>query len=134
MPISRDDLVKKHWILQGEKIDPYKAKRPFYAFEAWGIECSDGWNDLLDQLCEKIEIELDNAPELKKYFKVNQVKEKFGGLRFYVSGANEKILSTIDLFEELSYNICERCGNEAKCRKIDGWIYTLCDSCCSKKL
>jgi hypothetical protein len=115
-------------------VEALDAKKPFYAFEAWGIECGDGWNGLLDDLCSRIEDILEETPELKKDFKICQIKEKFGGLRFYVYGASEKICNTIDLFQELSYNICERCGNNGNCRKIDGWIYTLCDKCCSEIL
>ena len=46
----------------------------------WGFECGDGWYDLIHNLCEKITLIIGN-----KNIKVtaHQVKEKFGGLRFY---------------------------------------------------
>lgn len=40
-----------------------------------------GWYSLVDELCTDIEREL--APELAKRFSVDQIKEKFGTLRFY---------------------------------------------------
>lgn len=135
MKLSRKELIKRHRILQKKKINLFNNDNmPFYAFEAWGISCGDGWNQLLDDLCEKIEAELDKLPELEDNFRILQIKEKFGGLRFYVSGATEEIQKIIDLYEELSYNICEMCGKEGKLRKIGGWIYTLCNKCCSEKL
>ena len=55
-----------------------------------------------------------------------QVKEKFGGLRFYVQGATEKHWNYISFAESMSYRICESCGAEGK-TYTDGWHTTLCD-------
>jgi hypothetical protein len=57
---------------------------------AWGFAHDDGWFDLVWRLCEAIE-----ALGPDEDFKVEQVKEKFGGLRFYVSGGNEAIRGLI---------------------------------------
>ena len=44
----------------------------------WGIECGDGWYDILDELC-------NNITKLKNYhlIKFDQVKQKYGTLRVY---------------------------------------------------
>jgi hypothetical protein len=55
-----------------------------------------------------------------------QVKEKFGGLRFYVNGATDKHWSYISFAESMSYRTCESCGAPGK-RYTDGWHKTLCD-------
>lgn len=62
-----------------------------------------------------------------------QVKEKFGGLRFYVNfregvseTAIEKINALIGFAESLSYNTCEKCGNLGRIYMI-GWNRTLCE-------
>jgi len=55
-----------------------------------------------------------------------QVKEKFGGLRFYVNGATDKHWSYINFAESMSYRTCEQCGNPGK-TYTDGWHMTLCD-------
>lgn len=59
-----------------------------------------------------------------------QVKEKFGGLRFYVNNDTDTSRAIINLAEALSYRICEMCGTmrEAKLR-TDGWHRTLCETC-----
>ena len=46
----------------------------------WGFECGDGWYHLIDSLCQTIDSLIEN-----KDIKViaHQIKEKFGGLRFY---------------------------------------------------
>jgi hypothetical protein len=51
-----------------------------------GFEHNDGWFDILWRLCEDLEplvAEFEKAGRPK--FEVLQVKEKFGGLRFYVN-------------------------------------------------
>lgn len=57
-----------------------------------------------------------------------QVKEKFGGLRIYISGGNTTTDEIIDLVERISLKTCENCGNPGKPRG-GGWIRTLCDNC-----
>ncbi len=55
-----------------------------------------------------------------------QVKEKFGGLRFYVDRASDKHYAYITFAESMSYHTCEECGAEGKYYGI-GWHRTLCD-------
>ena len=91
-----------------------------------GIECSNGWYQLVHDLCTEI---------MKLYpsedFKAEQVKEKFGGLRFYVSGSTADINNVIDDFEEKSYHVCESCGSEdqVECKGRPYWVTTLCAEC-----
>jgi hypothetical protein len=91
----------------------------------YGFECSDGWFDLISTLCESINRELEYDKELK--VSVVQVKEKFGGLRFYTHGGNPKVDGMITLAETLSYRICETCGNKGEIRQDRAWWRTLCD-------
>jgi hypothetical protein len=56
----------------------------------------------------------------------SQVKEKFGGLRFYVNGATDKHWNFISVAENMSYRTCEECGAPGK-TYTDGWHRTLCD-------
>jgi hypothetical protein len=46
----------------------------------WGFACGDGWFDIINDLSRKINVLMitDNV-----YVVADQVKEKFGGLRFY---------------------------------------------------
>lgn len=57
-----------------------------------------------------------------------QVKEKYGGLRFYMTSGTDEIFDLIKKAEELSYKTCENCG-EPGYQRSGGWIYTLCDTC-----
>jgi hypothetical protein len=56
----------------------------------------------------------------------SQVKEKFGGLRFYVNHASEKHYNYITFAENMSYRICEECGAPGNLY-TDGWHTTLCE-------
>jgi hypothetical protein len=78
-----------------------------------------GWSKLINNL-------YDAKP---KYTNVQQVKEKYGTLRFYVSSAPEWYFDLIDYYEEESSKICEQCGKPGKLRLDRGWYLTLCDDC-----
>lgn len=93
----------------------------------WGVECGDGWFDLLWELCESIENELNNLPEEIEFpFQVLQIKEKFGTLRFYTNWETEAIGKLIQEAEDKSAETCEVCGKPGKLQG-DGWLYTACE-------
>lgn len=92
---------------------------------SFGIECCDGWFDLIHNLCKEIQAELEKEGQVEN-FKVLQVKEKFGTLRFYCSGRTDTIQGLIFMAEEQSAVTCERCGKTGTLRK-GGWLATLCD-------
>lgn len=92
----------------------------------WGFDCGDGWYDLLDHLCNQIQWYLDrNAPKDTPQVVAEQVKEKYGTLRFYVRGGDEVTNAYITFAEGFSGKICEICGNPGKSND-NGWIRTLC--------
>lgn len=78
-----------------------------------------GWKDILTRLIEDLETLGWNGQIL-------QVKEKFGGLRFYINGGPKGVHERIVQAERESYDVCERCGQPGKLRPIDWWK-TLCD-------
>lgn len=56
-----------------------------------------------------------------------QVKEKLGGLHFYVRGSSERQRATIETAVELSMHICESCGSPGHLGHfIDGGVATRC--------
>lgn len=101
----------------------------------WGIDCGDGWYKLLDTLCENIQNRVQNVnrnkdEDQKLVCQATQVKEKFGGLRFYIFGGDDYIDGMIDLAESMSYEICEECGSKAETDPDNrGWVYTRCVTC-----
>lgn len=102
---------------------------PAHTAMCWGFECGDGWFDLIDTLCGTIQryIDQNSRPgnEIPQVV-VEQVKEKFGGLRFYTQGGDRLTTGMVWFAEEMSHKICEVCGAPGK-RRGHGWIYTACD-------
>jgi hypothetical protein len=127
----------------------------------WGLECGEGWYNIIDTLCglltsdyrgaksrydHLMEVGVDNVlygtktvtqealdeskakldEETLKVPVAVQVKEKFGGLRFYVQAATDKHYQYISFAESMSYRTCESCGAPGK-TYTDGWHTTLCD-------
>lgn len=62
---------------------------------------------------------------------VMQVKEKFGGLRFYIGASNDDVFERVSKAEIESYDTCETCG-EPGTSGGDGWITTRCVPCRAK--
>lgn len=62
----------------------------------------------------------------------SQVKEKFGGLRFYVNGATEKHWNYITFAESMSYRTCEVCGKPGTYYPF-GWHHVACDDHASEE-
>jgi hypothetical protein len=128
----------------------------------WGLECGDGWYNIIDVLCGLLTSEYRQAQSRYEFIKDKlgqpkwasskelitqeqideakvkldeetlkvpvavQVKEKFGGLRFYVQAATDKHYQYISFAESMSYRTCEECGAPGK-TYTDGWHMTLCD-------
>jgi len=72
-----------------------------------------------------IKIESNRYPQVV----ASQVKEKFGGLRFYVEKASDQQYAVISFVESLSYKVCEKCGSMKDIGRTQGWITTLCKNC-----
>jgi hypothetical protein len=64
--------------------------------------------------------------ERVEWIRVAQIKEKFGGLRFYYDGGDERIFGMVIMAESWAGRTCETCGNKGK-QRGGGWIRTLCD-------
>ncbi len=95
------------------------------------VECNEGWIDIIDLLCTQIEIVNSKYPDPEEGIFAAQVKQKYGGLRFYISsdGVSEQdqkfVDSLIQKTESYSYKTCELCGSPATTRKYT----TLCEKC-----
>ena len=85
-------------------------------------------NENLDKHKQRLKEALELVPI------VVQVKEKFGGLRFYVHSGNDKTYDAIHHAERLSYYICEQCSMMKGTMSYQlGWISTLCPACADAK-
>lgn len=79
-----------------------------------------GWGGIVERLYNALD---------KHNVAVWQVKEKFGGLRFYVGSATEHIHQMIEEAEAESVKTCELCGRAGKQIDQNGWVTTRCEEC-----
>jgi hypothetical protein len=94
----------------------------------WGFEVGDGWFNIINQLMGNIQHHIDwknRTEEVVPQVVLQQVKEKFGTLRFYYSGGDEYIAGLVSMAESMSGIMCETCGNPGT-RTSGGWIKTAC--------
>jgi hypothetical protein len=95
----------------------------------FGINTGDGWFWIINHLCKALQERTDEHGETQVV--AFQVKQKFGGLRFYINSASDEQYSLIHFTELLSYAVCEECGTMEHVEKVtkNGWISTRCKKC-----
>lgn len=87
----------------------FKNKLPTYGFRVGA-----GWHTLLREAFGIIETFLREHPEHQEFFRIVEVKSKFGALRIYTSTkAPKEIAQALAQAEELSMRTCETCGDVA---------------------
>ena len=127
-------------------------------YSAFGCEVGDGWYELLHDMCSEIMEAYQKAGEPVNLV-VDQVKEKFGTLRFYYhfegqpqalhafdflggpslrfrqeeSSLQKEIADAVRKAERRSEAVCETCGKPGTLREDLRWILTLCDDCYGKR-
>jgi hypothetical protein len=96
------------------------------------LECGDGWFDLINELCFKLQAYIDDFDSVEQVI-AGQVKEKFGGLRFYIDqGGDDYIYSLIKEAEHQSHKTCEDCGSPGKVQNHRHWLMCRCPTCFAK--
>ena len=78
------------------------------------------------RLSEVIAGDFRSVPESIPQVTLDQIKEKFGTLRFYYTGGDDIIDGMVRMAESMSAVTCETCGNPGQ-QRGGGWIRTLCD-------
>jgi hypothetical protein len=87
----------------------------------------DQWT--MDKVHEaKIQLVYRPVPESCPQVVAEQVKEKFGSLRFYVSGGDSFTDGVVQMAELMSEVTCEKCGHPGKVGG-KGWMSCRCDIC-----
>lgn len=141
--------------MKKEELDDYeKARRDIYAPLAdrvpadrqdknfvFVISCGSGWKNIIFNLVaemDKIWTGYMRKPG-RDAWKLLQLKEKFGGLRFYVQypesedsdakDRKEQSYAAIDFAETQAWKTCERCGKEGHTMSFRYYIATVCDEC-----
>lgn len=102
--------------------DPYG--RPFDIEHIYN-SVGKGWRNILEELlCDLEELGWDGN--------IHQIKEKFGGLRFYIGNGTDEIFDRIEKAQLESNRTCEDCGKPGE-QYNAGWIKTRCYDCRKKQ-
>lgn len=103
---------------------------PEYDYEDTELDAMPaGWRKAFgEQMCQEIMDELV-ANDMVDNYRITQIKEKYGSLRWYDNGFTRKGYDIIDKYERLSVRTCIVCGKPAT-RMTRGWICPYCDECC----
>ena len=101
-----------------------------FAGQYGGIECAAGWWPIIASLCASIQHHIDWKNQQSQpvpQVTVTQIKEKFGGLRFYYDGGDEYVSGLVTMAAGWASHACEECGSQGVLRH-GGWLKTLCDT------
>ena len=119
-------------------------KYPAMFSQPYGGFCiGAGWWPIIESLCSQIQGHIEWKNNTRKHLLkdnpygqeipdevpqviVNQIKEKFGGLRFYYQGGDDAINGMVRMAESWASKSCEECGKPGAPRH-GGWMKTLCD-------
>jgi hypothetical protein len=85
------------------------------------IDCGPGWWPIIATLDQVLR---ERYPD----YRVVQIKEKFGGLRFYADGVDAAGYEIIGAAERSAAETCEECGQPGAPRTHRYWYRTLCDT------
>lgn len=103
-------------------------------FELFDKFMNFGSDDFKEQRREEILAQgLRNVKPPCPQVVAEQVKEKFGTLRFYYSGGDDAVAGMVRMAESMSSVMCESCGVPAETGNHNGWIGTLCTSCTKER-
>jgi len=94
--------------------------KPKTPLNYWGVECGDGWFQLIHSVSALLS---RHNPKIQ----VEQVKEKFAGLRLYLNHYDQYAGGVVSMAEHLSFQICEACGAPGIKRDQEGYFSTTCD-------
>ena len=117
---------------------PWLKLRNVWTGEVYENECEldampRGWRiSFGDELCEKINKLLVKANYVNDY-RITEIKEKWGELRWYNNGVPEIIFeelnNLLDEYSEKSKHICINCGLPAEIDYEKSFFLPLCEKC-----
>ena len=109
-------------------------EHPDYDFSYTELDdLPEGWRIAFgEDICKEIMDELVEHDLVDKY-RITQIKEKFGDLRWYDNGSPNGVVNEIvDKYESLSARTCICCGRPARFI-TRGWISPYCENCLTEE-
>ena len=160
-PELEQQLIEKYSFLKkGLSLEEQEANgRIDDLYSAFGCEVGSGWYSVIDGLCSEL-VSVYKKYGAPIDIRPAQIKEKYGRLRFYYDAQNRKksihaidflgegtirleegdtdlykeVRRVVNKWEDISYTVCEECGQPGELRKDLRWIQVLCPECYNKRL
>ena len=117
-------VKQRDWAVKYNEIASQAKAGNFDLFDEEYAELSASYRE--ERLAEIIAADFRTVPEVIPQVTLDQVKEKFGTLRFYYTGGDDYISGLVSMAESMSGVTCEECGSPGKTHG-GGWVRTLCD-------
>lgn len=131
----REDKLQERKAKLLEELKNKPKVEPKWPYELFDIECGNGWKHLYEPIIDAVaeyNMAQDNEDDR---IEIHQVKEKFGGLRVYLSKYTDELRKMIIDAEKKSHNTCEICGKHISKPIVENyWIYAECEECHQKWL
>lgn len=121
-----------------ELIQKYPKIFESYDGNPYGVnwEAPKAWLPVIDDMCGAIQDYIEGVYSFKDgvaitipQVKCVQMKEKWGGLRFYTSGGDEATQGMIRMAAYICRQMCESCGTRENIGRTDGWVSICCKPC-----
>lgn len=121
---------------------PFLKMRNVYSGKNLGYEFTEldnlpkGWRKCFGlAICEELNelFKTSSTKDFNEKYRIAQIKEKYGSLRWYDNGVPCDIESKYDMiigkYTELSAQTCIVCGKKCKIKNFNGWYEPICDEC-----
>ena len=121
--MNREELVNKYpWLKEQSLVHSWADQIP----EGWNIAFGELFFEDLDKAIK--ESYPDGIPDT---FHIQDIKEKWGKLRVYLTQETDKIRDVLYIYEYLSSFVCIVCGAPYPFAQMtyDGWVMPLCERC-----
>lgn len=124
-------LVEKYpFLIPASAWDGEEIKNYDYSY-TWLDSLPVGWNKAFgEKMCAEIAEALKKSGNIEEY-RIIEIKEKWGGLRWYDAGGTDETYEIIEKYEKISEKTCVKCGAPATKESV-GWISPWCDGCAEK--
>ena len=94
-----------------------------------------GWRKAFGiQICKEIKQALleEGGRKLLRKYRIMQIKEKYGGLRWYSNWETDNVSKIVEKYEYISEHTCIDCGKPAE-YMTTGYILPYCENCIPEK-
>ena len=140
--LSNKRLCKRYpWLKSDTNVWNGKKDRNYKYDWTYFDDIPDGWRRAFGMMMiDEMDAELKRSGRLKyqndpwNRWSIQQIKSKYGTLRFYHSGASREFEEIINKYETISEHTCEFCGKPNTSVRDDGWVACECFDCFRKRI